>query len=378
MAGHRQQEFACKFAGYLGGKHGFCVSNGTVSLEIALRALGVGCGDEVIVPMLTWIADASAVLAVGAVPVMVDVDPATWCIDPSAVEAALTSRTRAVVAVHLYGSLADLDRLTQLASRNRIALIEDCAHTHGSRWRNWPAGSVGDIGSFSFQQSKPLTAGEGGFLITDRTDLAARIAPLMNCGRPWQGRAAEPLLGGNHRMTEFQAAVLLAQLERLDEQVATRADNARYLDERLGALPGIVPQRRPEGVTCQSYYRYAFRIDRQEFGGLHRNVFLEALVAEGIPAEEPYVPIVRHPAFSVEPRWNPQMTAGVRLNRAACPVAEQLSRDGIALPHPLLLGTHDDMDDIVAAVERIRENSDSLRTLRNRLRTLKADWTRQA
>ena len=374
LGGHRQGEFADKFADYLGGKYGFCVSNGTVSLEIALKALGIGAGDEVIVPMLTWIADASAVLAVGAVPVLVDVDLETWCIDPEAVEQAHTPRTRAVIAVHLYGSLADLDRLTQITHRQGIALVEDCAHTHGSRWRNWPAGSVGAIGSFSFQQSKPLAAGEGGFLITDRADLAARIAPLMNCGRPWEGRAAGPLLGSNYRMTEFQAAILLAQLERLDDQIETRARNARYLDEQLGALAGILPQRRPAGVTRQSYYRYAFRFDRSEFGGVHRNVFLEAIRAEGIPAEPPYSMIVHHQAFVVDPCWNPQITDGGALGSIPCPVSERLSTEGVALPQELLLGTREDMDDIVAAITKIKENSARLCTLRNRLRTLKADW----
>jgi dTDP-4-amino-4,6-dideoxygalactose transaminase len=158
--------------------------------------------------------------------------------------------------------------------------------------------------------------------------------------------------------------------------VKTRETNARYLDERLGALDGIVPQRRPEGVTRQSYYRYAFRIERSEFGGMHRNVFLEALQAEGIPAEAPYPTIVRQPAFVIEPRWNPQIRNGCKVGAIACPVADRLSTEGVALPHELLLGTRDDMDDIVAAVMKIQQHAGSLCTLRNRLRALKADWLR--
>ena len=373
--GPREQEFAHSFASYLGATHGFCVANGTVSLEIALKALGIGYGDEVIVPALTWIADASAVLAVGAVPVIVDIDAATWCIDPSAVEAAITTRTRAVIAVHLYGSLADLDQLVDLTRRKRIALVEDCAHTHVSRWRDRAAGSIGEIGSFSFQQSKPLTAGEGGFLVTDDADLAARIFSLKNCGRPWKGKAdSKPLLGNNHRLTEFQAAILLAQLERLDEQVATREQNARQLDDELGSIPGIVPQRRPDGVTRQSFYRYAFRIERDQFGGVHRDVFLEALRAEGIPAEPPYLPMVEQPALVLEPRWTPQLADRRQLAKSPAPVARAASDAVVTIPHEVLLGSREDMDDIVAAVAKIQEQADQLRTLKNRLRTLKADW----
>lgn len=351
------------------------MANGTVSLEIALKALGVGHGDEVIVPALTWLADASAVLDVGAVPIIVDIDPENWCIDPTAIEAAITPRTRAVIAVHLYGSLADLDALLAISRRRRLPLIEDCAHTHGSRWHDRQAGSIGDVGSFSFQQSKSLTAGEGGFLSTGSYDLASRIFSLKNCGRPWKQKpTGKPLLGSNHRLTEFQAAILLAQLERLDQQISTREQNARYLDEVLGSIPGIVPQRRPDGVTRQSFYRYAFRVQREHFGGVHRDVFLEALRAEGIPAEPPYLPIVKQPAFAPEAKWYPQIAGGVSIGNRPCPAAASASDEVVAIPHEVLLGSHEDMEDIVAAIVKIQESADDLRTLRNRFRTIKTDW----
>ena len=173
--GPKEVEFNKRFAEYTGVRHSICVVNGTVTMQLALEALGIGWGDEVIVPGLTWQATAATVIDVNALPVLVDVDENTWCIDPKEIEKAITPRTKAIMPVHLYGGFADMDAIMGIARKHHLFVIEDCAHKHGGEWRGKKAGSIGDVGSFSFQLSKHLTAGEGGALTTDNTDLAERM-----------------------------------------------------------------------------------------------------------------------------------------------------------------------------------------------------------
>lgn len=219
--GPLEADFERRFAEVQTARYGLCVANGTVALQLALEALDVGVGDEVIVPGFTWQATAAAVLDVNAVPVLVDSEPETYCIDPSLVEAAITPRTRAIIVVHLYGSLTDMDSILDIARRHNLYVIEDCAHSHGSQWNGRGAGSLGDIGCFSFQLSKTLTAGEGGFVTTNDPSLRELLYSLRNCGRRRAGAGDEhwrPIQSGNYRMTEWQAAVLLGQLERFEDQ----------------------------------------------------------------------------------------------------------------------------------------------------------------
>ncbi|MFN9742819.1 MAG: DegT/DnrJ/EryC1/StrS family aminotransferase, partial [Acidobacteriota bacterium] len=213
------RELGRQFAAHHGARYGVAVTNGTVSLELALQAAGIGYGDEVIVPAYTWEGTAAAVLFSGATPVFVDVDPANYCLDPLRIEEALTPRTRAIIPVHLGFRFADMDAIMEIAGRHNLFVLEDCAHAHGGRWRDKGAGSIGHAGSFSFQTSKLMTAGEGGMVTTNDIELADQVIRLANCGRPPRRETrGEPALGHNYRMTEFQAAVLLAQLERLEEQ----------------------------------------------------------------------------------------------------------------------------------------------------------------
>ena len=206
-----EAEFAEKFAAFSRAKYCVCLMNGTVALQLALEALDIGAGDEVIVPGYTWQATAAACLDVNAIPIIVDVDPETYCIDPALVEAAITPRTRAIIPVYLYGSMADMERIMEIARKHDLKVIEDCAQTHGSRWREMGAGAIGDVGSFSMQHSKVLTSGEGGATITNDDNLYDRLCALRHCGRPREGEKS-PIQSGNYRMTEFQAAVLLAQI----------------------------------------------------------------------------------------------------------------------------------------------------------------------
>jgi L-glutamine:2-deoxy-scyllo-inosose/3-amino-2,3-dideoxy-scyllo-inosose aminotransferase len=281
-----ERDFERAFADLHTARHGLCVANGTVALQLALEALEVGAGDEVIVPGLTWQATAAAALDVNAVPVLVDVEPDTYCLDPSAVEAAITPRTRAVIAVHLYNCLADLDALLALCEKHDLHLIEDCAHSHGSTWSERGVGSLGAIGCFSFQLTKSLTAGEGGFCATNSDALRERLDALRNCGRRPSagGDQWSALQSGNYRLSEWQAAILSVQLGRFGEQLALRAENARLLDEAFAGVQGITPMRRRPQVTRQGLYAYVVRYDKDAFGGLPVSTFRERLsAATGVP-----------------------------------------------------------------------------------------------
>src|SRR5262245_25775254 len=236
------REFEVRFGGYIGGKHCITVANGTVSLEVALRCEGIGPGDEVIVPPYTFMATASAVLQAGALPVFADIERDTLNIDPDRVEAAITPRTRAVIPVHFGGHAADMDRILDISRRHGLVVIEDAAHAHGGEHKGERLGGLGDWGSFSFQQSKNMTAGEGGCLITRDEQRAQQARSYCNQGRiPGGAWYDHHTLGTNLRLTGFQAAVLLAQLERLDAQTDERNHNAATLRKALLGMRGVEP-----------------------------------------------------------------------------------------------------------------------------------------
>ena len=350
--GSRVAEFEEKFAAFHGVKHAIANANGTLSIEIALRAAGIGPGDEVIIPSMTFIATCSAVLAVGASPAMVDVESKHYCIEPAAVEAAITGRTRAIIPVHFAGHPCDMDRLMPLARKRGLVVIEDSAHAHGAVWNGRRAGSMGDFGTFSFQESKTMTAGEGGIITTNDSGLAELCVQHRSCGRragrSWYEHFVFPI---NYRMVEFEAAVLIAQLERFPEQLAARQRSAAYLDEKLAAIPGIRPVPRDARCQVHGYYLYQFRYDPGAFQGVPRDPFVRALEAEGIPCHIGYPwPLNRNPFFEAYPR----------IRDGRFPVTERLCRETVVVPHPVLLGAPDDLDDVVRAVAKIRENAGEL------------------
>jgi dTDP-4-amino-4,6-dideoxygalactose transaminase len=351
------REFGQKFAAHHGAKYGVAVMNGTVSLELALQAAGIGAGDEVIVPAYTWEGTAAAVLFAGAVPVFVDVDPDTYCLAPNLVEQAITARTRAIIPVHLGFRFADMDRLMEIAAKHNLFVLEDCAHAHGGRWREQGAGSIGHAGSFSFQTSKLMTAGEGGIVITNDIDLADQVIRLANCGRPPRRETrGEPMLGHNYRLTEFQAAVLLAQLERLDEQTALRERNTRRLEEGLRQIESITLLPRDERITRQASYHYVFKFHSDQFSGIHRNAFVAALKAEGVPCDGRfYEAVYKSSLFEFAAERYPAWAQARR--EFNCPVAERAGyEESIWLPHQLFLGTSEDVDDILSAIAKIKAN----------------------
>ncbi len=338
-----------EFAAFQGARYGVSCVNGTLALSVALKALGIGPGDEVLVPPYTFIATASAALMVGAIPVFVDVDPETLLIDPALIDAAVTPRTRAIIPVHHAGSPADMDGVMAAARRHQLRVVEDAAQAHGAAWRGTPVGAIGDVGTFSFQSSKAINAGEGGMMVTNDEALRELLWSYRNVGRRTGGEWYEHVrLGWNLRLTEFQAAVLLEQMRRFPAQQAHRAESAAYLSSRLAGIPGIVPLRVPEGVTAHTWYSYHFRWLGEPDGGLPKLAFSEALRAEGIPNFHGYVPLDRNEAVRAEI---------ARLGGPAptpCPAAARAAdHEVLMLALPILMGDRDDLDQVVEAVAKV-------------------------
>jgi dTDP-4-amino-4,6-dideoxygalactose transaminase len=353
-------QFAERFAAHHGATYGICTTGGTTALEVALRAAGLERGDEVIVPALTFYATAFAALIQGFKPVFVDIDEDTWCIDASKIEGAITPDTRAIVPVHLGSRMADMDRITEIARARGLRVIEDCAHMHGGFWRGRGAGTLGDLGCFSFQSSKMMTCGEGGIILTNDDALADTCQGYVNSGRvkTTDRQASEgTLLGWNYRMTEFQAAVLLAQLERLPEQVERRNANITHFDERVAQLEGVSTLRFDERQATRSGYGVVLRYDEAAWNGISRDRFARALHAEGIHLFTSfYTPVYSTPLFA----WR-DAPIDVDYSQASCPVAERASyHEMIWLPHEDFLGTTKDVDDICDAVEKLRLHIDEI------------------
>ncbi|MBM4025052.1 MAG: DegT/DnrJ/EryC1/StrS family aminotransferase [Planctomycetes bacterium] len=376
--GPREKRFNEAFAKYTGTKYALAIANGTVTLQLALEACGIGYGDEVIVPGLTWQATAAAALDVNAVPVLVDVTEDTWCLDPAKVEEAITPRTKAIIPVHLYGCFADMDAILAIARRHRLRVIEDCAHKHGGEWKGKKAGSIGDIGSFSFQLSKLMTAGEGGALTTSDPALYEKLDALRNCGRrpePEAARKGEGIYGsegdflqsGNYRLTEFQAVLLTEALRRLPRHNKVRDKNAQYLNAQLAQLPGVLPLRRDQRETAEAYYNYSFRYQRERFKGLPVAQFREALSAElGCRVEASYEPLNACALYTPHTKpWRYRLTARhwkeIDPRRFKLPVCRRIrDEESVCFHHTVLMGTRADMDAIVEAIRKIHDHAEDL------------------
>jgi dTDP-4-amino-4,6-dideoxygalactose transaminase len=365
----KAKEFAEKFAAYHGAKYGVCCANGTVSLEMCLRAAGLKYGDEVIVTPYTWVATASAVVTTNAVPVFADVKESDYTLDPDAVEAMITDRTKAIIPVHLGSSAADMDRFMEIAAKHNLVVIEDCAHAHGGKWRDKGLGSIGHFGSFSFQSSKLMTSGEGGAVLTNDDEYNMKLHSLVNCGRKEQGfdKFDGWLMGWNYRIGEFQAGVLIAQLEALEERTKLRSANAMYFNEQLRQIEGLEVIERDPRLTEQHHYQFIFKYKKAGFKGLDRMNFLQALYAEGIDFDGPfYVPLQGREEFPATSDYYPALRerygdAITEAHAADCPVAMKAAFDeAIWVHYPYLMGTKEDIDDIITAIRKIKDNVDEL------------------
>ncbi|MCP9211489.1 DegT/DnrJ/EryC1/StrS family aminotransferase [Streptomyces cucumeris] len=363
----REQRFADEFAAYLGTSHCVPTASGTAALMTALEACGVGAGDEVIVPALSWAASASTVLGVNAVPIFVDVDPHTLCLNQAAAEAAITSATKAIVVVHLYSALADLDALQAIAGRHGLALIEDSAQAHGARYRGLKAGTFGDVGTFSMHHTKVLSSGEGGAAVTDNPNLARRIehlhadgrvrsADFAGVGMPELVETGE-LMGSNRCLSEFQSALLSAQLTDLDRQNAIRRANAVLLDELLGEL-GLSPQRTSPHTTERTYFGYAAALPDDVLRTVPSDVIARAVTAElGLHVRPVYQPLYASPLYdpSSRPRFaiSPEHLKQIGPGGYDLPVARQAAESFLTFHHSALLGDASDMRDIAEAFRRV-------------------------
>ncbi|GGW28450.1 DegT/DnrJ/EryC1/StrS family aminotransferase [Arenibacter certesii] len=382
--GPKETEFNRLFAEYTGVKHAICTVNGTVTMQIALEALGVGLGDEVIVPGLTWQATAATVLDVNAIPILVDVSEDNWCIDPKEIEKAITPRTKAIIPVHLYGAFADMDAVMEIAKKHNLYVMEDCAHKHGGEWNGKKAGSIGDIGSFSYQLSKHLTAGEGGSLTTNNSKLAERLDALRNCGRRPEVGMLEGvdkgagdygdddgnfIQSGNLRITEFQAAILIEGLKRLPAQNANRDDNGEYLNSLLEDIDGVAPIKRDKRETKKAYFNFAFKYRKDEFKGLPIEKFRSALEAElGIVVDASYEPLNNCSLYvphtkPARHKLDDAYWKAIDPKRFSLPVCERVFKEeSVCLHHKVLMGTKSDMELIASAIKKIFNYAEELIT----------------
>lgn len=363
------QRFNRQFANYVGVNHCFTVDHGSSALLVAFLALDLGPGDEVIVPSLTWVACASAVMRVGAVPIFADISPESLCIDPSAIEAAITDRTRCILVVHLYSCMADMDRIEEIAIRHELPIVEDCAQAHGAEWRGRRSGSLGLISVFSMQQGKALTSGEGGAVLTNDSDLADRLERLRCDGRRYtqnphiQGlpdlEEVRGLQGMNLCLSEFQAALLCDGLSRLDAQIDRRAACGASLDKALGQSTMLQPIKPYSGNTRRAYYHYAIRISRSVTSRISAVKICEALSAElGTRVHLPYIPLPRHPLFA--PNTLHALPHVRHSDALPLTVAEDQSERTVLLHHSLLLCDDAASNAIIDAFRKVFENLDAL------------------
>ncbi len=344
------KHFEEAFAQFHETKYAAAASNGTVTLEAALSASGIGPGDEVIVPPITFVATAAAVLRIGATPVFADIG-SDYNLDVQAMTAALSGRSRAIIAVHFAGRPADMDAIGEFARQYGLIVIEDAAHAHGAMWQGRPVGNFSEVASFSFQQSKNVTAGEGGILISNSAQQIEAVRSIFNQGRVAGGAWYEhENLGTNQRLTGWQAAVLLAQLERLPQQLERRANNAKFLDEQLKKLDFIEPLALDPRVTRHSYYLYTVRLRLDRLHDVSRNAFMKALAAEGIPGIGSYpYPLYRNRLFEKH-----------LFRSTECREAERMCRDSFWVSHEILLAEPEDLQDFVVAVSKIAQHAAQL------------------
>jgi 3-amino-5-hydroxybenzoate synthase len=365
--GTEVKEFEKEWSKYTNAKASFAVTNGTHTLEVIFLALGIGDGDEVIVADWSFLATISTILTVNAIPKIVDVDRLTGTIDIKQAESAITRKTKAIVCVHVAGSMSDMDGLLALGKKHGIAIIEDSAHAHGSRWNGQHAGTIGDAGSFSFQSSKLMTAGEGGVITTKREDLIPMFKSYINCGRGegiWYYRHLR--LGGNYRLSEWQGAVLRAQLARFETQQKNRAANANYLNEEIAKIPGFKPQGRYKGCTDQGNYCYVVEVESQKLSGASRDQIRHALLAEGMSLTTAYPPLHRLEMFkdraSLGPRLRGKVTK-IRYNKQKFPVTDHLAENTLWFNTNVLMGDRSDATSVLEALTKIADNAQAVAKL---------------
>jgi dTDP-4-amino-4,6-dideoxygalactose transaminase len=369
--GKHGDAFAKKFAAFHTAQYGQCVNTGTVAIQAALKAVGIQPGDEVLVPAYTWEGTVGPVLLVNAVPVFVDVDPDTYCIDAKLIEQAITPKTRAILPVHLGMRFADLDAIMTIAEKRNLKVVEDCAHVHGGMWRGKGAGSIGDVGAFSFQSSKLITCGEGGAVITNNLEYFERMQSYINAGRASvTDKFKHRMIGFNYRLGEFQAAVLGPQLERLPKQQQIRQANIEYFEARVRTTRGLGFLKAEPRITRTAPYSYVLKYFAELVKDVPRAAFVSALQLEGIPCDGLfYEPVYRSSLFPVNPAEYPALSWGREKpldlrNMYRCPASERAAyHEAVWFPHYLFLGDKKEIDTIIDAIFKTLNNIEELRGL---------------
>lgn len=371
--GPQTQRFLDAFIELQRGQYAVAVMNGTITMEVALRAAGIGWGDEVLVPAYTFQATASAPMMAGAIPVLVDIDPNTFCIDPKAIEAAITKRTRAIIPVHIASQMADMDAIMEIAERHNLIVIEDAAHAHGAIWSGKGAGALGHFGSFSMQSTKIMTAGEGGVLLCRSQEHAWRAASIIDCGRPHDPAGEIYMQGGNYRMTELQAALLNVALERFPAQAQMREQAANYMDESLSEIEGVRVLPRDARHEKRALYRYIFAVDPESFGATNK-IVERAMQAEGILCWSGYDPMYRYDLFRPQdsrlavPSAFPEY---FDLENMHLPVTEWIStREGLWLDEEIFREGEGAVDEVVTALKKVQTALAGDSSLSDRIRAL--------
>jgi dTDP-4-amino-4,6-dideoxygalactose transaminase len=367
--GEHVADFEKRYAELLGAKRCLATASGTSALLVAMQALGVDAGDEVLVSPYTFIASYNVIFMHKALPVFVDTDPSTFLLDPTRIEARITDRTTAIIPVHIYGLPVDMDGVNAAAKKHGLKVIEDACQAWLAEYRGKKVGTLGDAGCFSFQNSKNLPAGEGGAIVSNNEELMDLCHSVHNCGRPYGSvkRTSDyPINGGNNRMQQIQALILMSQMERILKDADIRLENARYLDEQLARIPGIVPCKPANGATRSAYHLYPFRYIKEHFNNAPKDKFIQALRAEGVPGNSGYGR-QNHEALienAFNSRGYKRLFSESRLNRwreeNVLPGNDQLCNEAVTFTQNILLGSRSDMEDIVKAISKIQANKDQL------------------
>ncbi len=363
--------FENKYADLIGAKRVLATASGTTALETALHVMGVDAGDEVIVSPYTFIATYNVVFNQKALPVFADTDQETFNINPHKIEEKITERTKAILPVHILGLPADMRRIMAIARRNNLVVIEDACQAWLAEYEGKKCGTLGDLGCFSFQNSKNIPSGEGGAVAGNNDKIMDLCYSYHNCGRAYGKTMSEfsgyPFRGGNKRMTEFQAVILMSQMKRAKRDADKRLENALYLDSKLKDIPGIITYKLADGATRSAYHLYPFRYKKEYFDDLPREKFLAALTAEGIPCSEGYGPQYNDGLIeeALNSKGYKRLFSKQRLNTYReelknLPDNDQLTREAVWFFQNMLLADRKDMDDIVNSIQKVFENRKQL------------------
>ena len=363
-------EFEKVWSETVGAKRALVVSNGTNALIVALNQLDIKAGDEVLVPPYTFISTVQGILMNGAMPIFVDIDPETYQIDPAKIEAKITPKTKAILPVHILGMPADMPRIMEIAKKHNLLVVEDACQAPLTEINNQKVGTIGHAGCFSFQNSKNIPIGEGGAVVSNDEAFIDRCFSFQNLGLPY-GTAVGTFntgsvrIGTKVRLTEYQAAIGLAQLQRFDAQTTIRENNAAYLKSKIENIPGIVPYKTYDSATRISFHLFSFRYKKEFFQGLSRNAFMQALRAEGVPCSGGYTPLNKQEflreAFASKNYkrmyHKDMLDYNKYMAQNQCPENDLLCTEAVWFTQNLLLGSKEDMDSIASAISKIHANA---------------------